>query len=449
VTRRVLLIGQGPTAQSALESLVARFEVVALVRGISGETLDPVIASAVRRGVEVLTDTSVAAIQAAIRDLTPDCVVVSSYDRILPPALLERCPFINVHYAPLPEYRGRATVNWAILNRRADTAITVHVLVPELDAGPILFQERLPIGRDDTVTDLYASLNELQRVHLASAVERHLAGDAGVSQEEAAATYTCARVPADGEIDWSDRTEDVYALVRALTDPFPGAFTYLEARRLGIWRAAPVDAPHRWAGRVPGRVVARSADEGWVDVLTGDGVLRLETVQLEGGRRDAAADVIRSVRATLGLRATDLLEHLRALEERVEPASRLQQHDDPGDDREDADPAPQRDALAQEQLPDQGDQHVAEAVERDDLREILAAVQVKAHEQDDQDQRATSPEAPLHDEAPELTDGHRAAQPEAAHLHERRSHEVQAAQPGGDRCQHQDQSPHHASQPTA
>ena len=221
-----------------------------------------------------------------------------------PPRLLECCPFVNVHYAPLPEYRGRATVNWAIINRRPATAITVHVLVAELDAGPILFQRAVAIEPDDTVTDLYARLNELQRIHLGAAVERHLDGDPGTAQDEAAATYTCTRVPRDGEIDWNRPTADVYALVRALADPFPGAFTYLDARRLVIWRAARPESPRRWAGRVPGRVVGRSAAEGWVDVLTGDGVLRLHTVQRDGERPQPAADVITSVRATLGLRAS-------------------------------------------------------------------------------------------------------------------------------------------------
>jgi hypothetical protein len=124
-------------------------------------------------------------------------------------------------------------------------------------------------------------------------------------------------VPADGEIDWRRSTADVYALVRALTEPFPGAFTHLEARRLVIWRARALEAPREWVGRVPGRVVSRSPGEGWVDVLTGDGVLRLETVQLDGQGRRPAAEVIRSVRATLGLSAGELLERLRALEQRI------------------------------------------------------------------------------------------------------------------------------------
>jgi methionyl-tRNA formyltransferase len=443
--RSVLLVGQGPTAQTALESLLARFEVAGLIRS-DGDGATKV---AVRHGVPVLADASVAAIEAAVDDLRPDCVVVSSYDRILPAALLARCPFVNVHYAPLPEYRGRATVNWAILNRRADTAMTVHVLVPELDAGPILFQQRLPIGRHDTVTDLYARLNELQRMHLAAAVERHLVGDPGTPQDDGAASYGCTRVPADGDIDWSAPTEDVYALVRALTEPFPGAFTHLEGRRLVIWRATPLEAPRRWVGRIPGRVVGRSAEAGWVDVLTGDGVLRLETVQLEGRPREAPTGVIRSVRATLGLRPAELLARLRALEQLVARSSGLQEDHDASDDRGDAEPALYRDALAEEQLSDQRDQDVAEAVQRHDLREVFAAVEVEAHEQHDQDERTARPKAPLHDEAPELARGGRAAEPEAADVHERRTHEVHASQSRGDRRQHQEERPDHAVQPNA
>jgi methionyl-tRNA formyltransferase len=316
--RRVLLIGEGPTAASALDSLLPGFDVVGLVRSTPGAATE----IARRHRVRVFDDASLAAVDAAVRRLAPDCVVVSSYDRILPPRLLARCRFINVHYAPLPEGRGRATVNWAIINRRPYTAITLHVLVAELDAGPIIFQQLVAIRPHDTVTDLYSRLNQLQRLLLGPAVERHLDGDPGVAQNDTAATYACTRVPADGEIDWERPTADVYALVRALADPFPGAFTYLDARPLRVWRAAPCPDTRRWTGRVPGRVVGRSEAEGWVDVLTGDGALRLHIVQREGAPQTHAAEVIGSVRSTLGLRTADLLDRLRALEQHVPARAR-------------------------------------------------------------------------------------------------------------------------------
>ena len=151
----------------------------------------------------------------------PDCTVVSSYNRILPSWVMGRCRFVNVHYAPLPEYRGRANVNWAIINGEAETAITIHVIAPGLDSGNILYQKRVPIGPHNTVEDLYASLNRLQHEALAETVARYISGYEGESQDETAATYGCTRIPDDGEINWSDRTTQIYALIRALAPPYP------------------------------------------------------------------------------------------------------------------------------------------------------------------------------------------------------------------------------------
>jgi methionyl-tRNA formyltransferase len=266
--------------------------------------------------VPVFPDVSIGAVERVVLDCSPDCVVVSSYHRILPGRLLERARFVNVHYAPLPQYRGRANVNWAVLNGEPETAMTVHVLAPGLDAGNILFQQRVPIGPDDTVGDLYDRLNDVQRQALGEAVARHLAGYQGEPQDEASATYGCTRVPDDGEIDWAAPTERVHALIRALAPPYPGAHTYLEGRRIGILRGRPLrDAP-RYVGRIPGRVVGRSSRSGYVDVLTGDGVLRITEVA-DGPASVPASAVITSTRQTLGLRTADLLARIEALESRL------------------------------------------------------------------------------------------------------------------------------------
>ncbi len=313
----VVLIGLGPTTATALEALAARFEVRALVRPGPGD--EPTIARAERLGVSVEADASIAGIRALTARTSPDAVVVSSFDRILPADLVESRPFVNVHYAPLPRYRGRATVNWAILNGEPEAAISVHRLVPGLDAGGLLAQETVEIGPRTTVTELYNALNAIQERVLADAVARAIAGDPGLEQDESRSSYACTRIPADGEIDWSAPTIDTDRLVRALTAPFPGAFTWLGLEQLWIDAAEPAPAPSRWDGRVPGRVVAVSRDGGWIDVLTGDGVLRLHQVrrdQLVPGRgvgSVAASSVVRSVHATLGLSVGDLVARLRAL----------------------------------------------------------------------------------------------------------------------------------------
>jgi methionyl-tRNA formyltransferase len=305
---RVLLVGIGPTSRSALEGLAERFDVCAIVRDGDDETT----ALARELGVPVIADATVRGVREAVTERRPDAVVVSSFNRILDAELVSRCPFVNVHYAPLPRGRGRATVNWAIINGESTAAISIHHLVPGLDAGGILYQATVPIGDDSTVTTVYAELNELQRRNIAAAVAAAIAGEPGVAQDEHDATYLCTRVPDDGEIDWSRSTVAIDRLVRALQPPFPAAFTWLGLDKLHVEAATPVADDRVYEGRIPGRVVFVDRPAGTVDVLTGDGVLRLHRLRLEDGEPVPAASVVSSVQMTLGLRTTDLVAALRA-----------------------------------------------------------------------------------------------------------------------------------------
>ena len=312
---RVLLIGQGPTAATALQSLVDRCEVVGLVRRADpGDFVARIAATAT---IPVFDDISMRGIERLVAELQPDCVVVSSYDRILGPALLARCPFVNVHYAPLPEYRGRATVNWALINNESHVAISIHELVPQLDGGQILFQEQVAIAADDTVATLYERLNGLQRSKLGETVERFLGGEPGRVQDAARATYGCTRLPDDGHVDWAATTQQIDGLIRGLVSPFPGAFTYLNGGRIVVWKAIPAPNAPSYVGRIPGRVVGVSKSEGWVDVLTGDGVLRLLEVHGHAGGPAAAATLITSVKTTLGVRTVDLIARITVLEQHI------------------------------------------------------------------------------------------------------------------------------------
>ena len=165
-----------------LLTLAERLRVVGLVRDHDPD--DPVCRRAAELGVPVSADVTLRGIERLIDRLGPDCVVVSSYNRVLPARLVGKTRFVNVHYALLPRYRGRANVNWAVINGERETGISIHVLAPGLDAGNVLFQQAVPIGPADTVTDLYERLNALQREHLGAVVLRHLAGDDGFLSRE-------------------------------------------------------------------------------------------------------------------------------------------------------------------------------------------------------------------------------------------------------------------------
>jgi methionyl-tRNA formyltransferase len=313
----VLLLGDGPTALTALRSLVASCNVLGVFRTAADAASDPVRTYAAKHGITVWTLDSPGQLPGIIAKLRPEAVVISSFNRILPPSILALSRFVNVHYSPLPRYRGRANVNWAIINGERVAAISIHLVAPGLDDGNILFQKQVEIAQTDTAKSLYERLNTIQEHELGPAVIRAIKGDPGLPQDHSHATYGCARVPDDGEIDWSRSSGAIDRLIRALSAPFPGAFTHLERRRLVIARAEPRKDSPRYEGRVWGRVVDRSRSEGWVDVLTGDGILRMFEVIPDTAPIAPAAAIIRSTRTTLGLSRLDLLRYIDELERRV------------------------------------------------------------------------------------------------------------------------------------
>jgi methionyl-tRNA formyltransferase len=175
-----------------------------------------------------------------------------------------------------------------------------------VDAGDIVAQRAIPIGPRTTagelcehvsVATLELVLEHLPALKTGSAPRR--------PQDQECATYFCARRPEDGLIDWSASTKTIDRLVRGLGHPYPGARTTLAGTELIVWEAEPVTPSPAYVGRVPGRPV-RFGTDGSVDVLTGDGLLRLRRVQVRGNEPVPPTQVIASIRATLGGHGTDL-----------------------------------------------------------------------------------------------------------------------------------------------
>jgi methionyl-tRNA formyltransferase len=313
----VLLIGLGITTYSALQSLVSECSVLAIARTIDpSNPNDPVVVLAQQKEIPIFADVSQSAIKSLILKFQPDCVVVSSYDQILFPSLIQLSTFINVHYSPLPKYRGRANVNWALINDESHAAVTIHRINSELDKGNVLYQQLIPIRFDDTVSDIYSQLNEIQQQYLGKTVLSFLKGNDGIPQDNIEATYCCTRLPEDSEINWLASTRSIDCFVRALVAPFPLAYTYFQEKKMWIVKARSVHSPP-YVGRIPGRVVGRSKEEGYIDVLTGDGILRIYEVKFEGQENVLAASIIKSVKSTLGLKNSDLLTRIQVLEKEI------------------------------------------------------------------------------------------------------------------------------------
>ena len=191
------------------------------------------------------------------------------YRRLIPAAVISqpRLGAYNMHGALLPRYRGRACINWAVLNGESETGATLHLMTDEPDRGGIVAQEAVPILFTDTALDVSLKVAEAARRLLARSLHALESGTAKLTpQDERLATYYGRRRPEDGRIDWNKSAVEIYNLVRAVTRPFPGAFAEMRGRRHYVWRAEPME------GRAaPGRIVRREP----LIVGTGDGLLKI------------------------------------------------------------------------------------------------------------------------------------------------------------------------------
>ena len=206
-------------------------------------------------------------------------LIFSFYYRALVPKeilLLPRLGAYNMHGALLPRYRGRACVNWAVLNGETRTGATLHVMTEKPDGGDIVDSEAVDIKFTDTAYDVFLKVAEAARVITERSLPALEAGTAPrVPQNEAEATYFGRRRPEDGRIDWNKSARDIYNLIRAVTHPFPGAFADIGGKKYYIWKARPIGGT-----AAPGEVVSRSP----LVIGTGSGLLEVLRIQPEGGK---------------------------------------------------------------------------------------------------------------------------------------------------------------------
>ena len=218
-----------------------------------------------------------------VRRLRPDLFFSFYYRRILGRALLDVPPLgaINLHGSLLPKYRGRAPINWVLVHGETITGVTLHYMDARADHGDIIAQHSVPIAIEDTALTLSRRLTDAARRLLAETYPLILAGRAArIPQDHPAATRFGRRRPSDGLIDWAASAWKIYNLIRAVTHPFPGAFTFLGSRRVFVWAAKPsAGLP---ASESPGRILGVGSG-GSLQVATGDGVLEVLRIQLEDG----------------------------------------------------------------------------------------------------------------------------------------------------------------------
>jgi methionyl-tRNA formyltransferase len=263
----------------------------------------PVKLWALKHGIEIRQPEKFGGEENRLRADAPDAMIVIAYGQLLPASVLAipRFGCINVHASLLPRWRGAAPIPRAIEAGDAVTGVSIMQMEAGLDTGPVWAEARIPIHESDTTQTLHDRLAPLGAATLVTALEKLVHGKLNPQPQNAARACYAKKLRKDeAPLDWKQPALVLHRKIRALV-PWPVARTVWHGQTLRLWEVGPLPEPS--ASGAPGTIVR--ADAAGIDVLTGDGVLRLTRLQSEGGKILAAGDFLNGHRLATGDRLGD------------------------------------------------------------------------------------------------------------------------------------------------
>lgn len=318
---RVVFMGTPDFAACSLASLLAAPEIeVPLVlcqpdkpRGRSRTPQPPPVKElALQAGVEVLQPRRLksGAAPERLAEIRPDAIVVVAYGRILPPNILAlpRLGCLNVHASLLPELRGAAPIQWAIVRGHSRSGVSIMQMDEGLDTGPVLAVQEVPITADDEAGDLYDRLKELGAALLVPTLLAHARGElAPQAQDDARATWAPILTRESGVLDWARPAAELRDQVRGMA-PWPGSSSHWRGATVKLFPPVEVTALPRDPGLPPGSSHALepgticAVERDAIVVACGRDALRLRSLQIQGKRRLSVADFLHGRPIELGER---------------------------------------------------------------------------------------------------------------------------------------------------
>lgn len=307
---RAVFMGTPEIAAEVLKSLLlsSKHEIIAVVTQPDrpkgrGRLLSksPVKLIAESYGIPVLQPEKVKAPDAVeqLRQLAPDIILVAAFGQILSKEILDIPKYgcLNVHASLLPEYRGAAPIQWAIIDGKEKTGVTIMRMDEGLDTGDMICREEIEITAGETGGSLHDKLAAAGGPLLLSAMEQVEAGTAVYEpQKQEASTYAKMLRKEMGKLDFTYSAEYLERLIRGL-NPWPSAYTYWQGKALKFWRASV--SYDRFEACPCGTLV--SVKDGMLWIMTGNGILRVQELQPDGKRRMTTEEFLRGYPLVPGL----------------------------------------------------------------------------------------------------------------------------------------------------
>lgn len=226
-----------------------------------------------------------------LKVIEPDVIVVVAYGQIISKEILELPKYgcINVHASLLPQYRGAAPINWAIINGEEVTGVTIMQMDEGLDTGDILAQKSIVININQTLGDIHDKLSELGADKMIEVLNKLPDGIDNIPQEQSLAGYAQKIEREIEKIDWTKSAFEIHNLIRGLS-PWPGAYTRLSDENIKVWTSEIVSL--HGSKEKPGTIVKVDSIEG-VDVQAGQGIVRLLELQVPGKKRLVVSEFLK------------------------------------------------------------------------------------------------------------------------------------------------------------
>lgn len=219
-----------------------------------------------------------------IKQLQPDLIYVIGWSWLVKKEILDipTRGAVGLHPTLLPEGRGRAPIPWTILKGLRRSGVALFYLVEKADSGDLIKQNIFDVDPNESATTLYKKVCENTYKVVSETFPLLAAGkEERIKQDETKATVWTKRKPEDGKICWQDSTQSIDVLIRAVTHPYPGAFSYYNEEKVFIWAAKPIASLEEG---LPGEVIDFKGENAVVK--TADGALLLSSIQFEGPSKE-------------------------------------------------------------------------------------------------------------------------------------------------------------------
>ena len=256
-----------------------------------------------------------------LKNYKPDIGVSVNWNTLILEEVINLFPhgILNAHSGDLPRYRGNAVRNWAIIEGEEKMALTIHQMTEDLDLGPIIMKKSMTINSKTNIGNLYAFVEKNTPNMFVKSIDGISNGSIVPESQDIGKSMRCyPRLPTDSHIDWNMPAKEIDRLIRASSEPFNGAYSFLDGEKIIIWKSSLKKKTEDYIAK-PGQVIDRDSKSGVVSIATGKNVLLIHDAENYEYGRAEPTKIINSIRKRLGMdyssEITKLKNRLSLIEE--------------------------------------------------------------------------------------------------------------------------------------